>query len=60
MVTACPCARAPFGIPLLLVAVLATTFPYTAVTGVHRSVITKYFDQDDLPPSICEAYPGRK
>ncbi len=28
--------------------------------GVNRSVITKYLDQDDLPPSIYEDHPGSK
>ena len=28
--------------------------------GVNRSVITKYLDQDDLPPSICHDHPDSK
>ena len=28
--------------------------------GVHRPVITKYFDQDDRPPGICDDHPDSK
>ena len=36
MVTDYPAARASFGIPLLLVAVLATTVPYAVIIGCQR------------------------